>query len=349
KIICPMWLYMSVTVWMINSIFKSQTSVFGNKINHKPQTLGANRPRCSNLASTGFSHWNTGHRRYYSNTADSKIHSTMVNGKVTSFDNTNDETVRAVTKKSTRDMVGIYTIYNKTTGNYYIGSSYKDIYKRFTKHTIDTNTNNITKNAVSKYGLEGFKFLITEFWYEDPLKVQTPEDTRSERDKRSITKRMTEQYIEQFCPKYNIRTTISGVSTQKDTEEARQKMREAWKGNTNRTELITNTKGKTTSEEDRSKLREVALKRPPMSEETRTKCITGNKPVCLYFYSIVNKEKVTDKSQFFVYSSMKETSMETDCGMKTTYRAINYHNGFMPTMKLVASFGDKKYCYTELI
>ena len=87
----------------------------------------------------------------------------MVNGKVLSFDNLNDETVRAVLKKSTRDMVGIYLIYNKLTGNYYIGSSYKDIYKRFTKHLIDLNTNNILKNGVCKYGLEGFKFLILEF------------------------------------------------------------------------------------------------------------------------------------------------------------------------------------------
>ena len=351
KIICPIWLYISVLVWIINSIFKDQTSVFGNKINHKPQTSSVNRPlRCSNFAYTGFSHLNLGgHRRYYSNTADSKIHSLMVNGKVISFDNLNDETVRAVIKKSTKDMIGIYLIYNKLTGNYYIGSSYKGIYKRFTKHLLDLNTNNILKNAVSKYGLEGFKFLIIEYWYEEPLKVQTSEDLRSERDKRSLLKRRLEQYIEQFCPKYNIRTKTSGPSEYKHTE-ARQKMREAWKGNTNRLEFITNlNKGKTLSDEHRNKLREVALKRPPMSEETKLKCITGNKPVCLYFYNIVNKEKVIDKSQFFVYSSMKELSIELECGIKTLYRAINYHNGFIPTMKFVASFGEKKYCYIELI
>lgn len=343
-IVCPTWLYLSVLALMTNSIFKAQTSVFGHKPSHKPQTSGSYRP---NLAYTGVSRLNPGDRRHYSNTAHSKIHSLMVNERVISFDNLNDETVRAVIKNTTRDMIGIYLIYNKLTGNYYIGSSYKGIYRRFAKHLLYLNTNIILKNAVSKYGLDGFKFLIIEHWYEDPQKVQSPEDLRSERDK---LLKIEEQYIEQFYPKYNNLTKTSGPSGYKHTEETRQKMRDAWKGNSSRLEFITNlNKGKTMSEEQRNKLREVALKRPPMSEETRLKCVTGNIPVRLYFYEIVNKEKVIDKSLFFVYSSMKELTIELGCGRKTLYRAIKHHNGFIPTMKFVANIGEKKYCYIELI
>lgn len=86
----------------------------------------------------------------------------MVNERVISFDNLNDETVRAVIKNTTRDMIGVYLIYNKLTGNLYIGSSYKGIYRRFAEHLLSPSTNKILKNAVSKYGLDGFKFLIIE-------------------------------------------------------------------------------------------------------------------------------------------------------------------------------------------
>lgn len=288
-------------------------------------------------------------KRYYSNSTKSgqEIHNLLANEKILSFDNLDKELVVKTIRHATENMIGVYLIYNKLTGNFYIGSSYKNIFKRFTQHLIHLNTNKIVKNAVLKYGLESFKFLILEYSYEDPQKIQTSEDIKTEINK---LLKIEENYISEYNPKYNILTKTSSSSDYKHREESRQKMRESYKSNPHRLEFISNlNKGKKLSEEVKNKLREIALKRPPMSEETKLKCATNNKPIRLYFYTIVNKEKVVDRSQFFVYNSMKELSIDIFCDRKTLNRAIKYHNGFIPTMKYITSIKAQKLCYIEFL
>lgn len=256
-------------------------------------------------------------KRYYSNSTKSgqEIYYLITNENILSFDNLDKELVVKTIRYATENMIGVYLIYNKLTGNFYIGSSYKNIFSCFTQHLIHLNTNKILKEAVLKYGLESFKFLILEYSYEDPQKVQRSEDLKTEINK---LLKIEENYIREYDPKYNI-------------------PHHRWGGTP---PMVGNVK---------NKLREIALKRPPMSEEIKLKCTTKNKPIRLHFYTIVNKEKVVDRSQFFVYNSMKELSIDIFCNIKTLNRAIKYHNGFIPTMKYITSVKVQKLCYIEFL
>jgi len=60
---------------------------------------------------------------------------------------------------------GVYKIYNKITGNFYIGSAITNrISVRFRNHLIHGTGNSITKKAVNKYGINNFKFVILEYY-----------------------------------------------------------------------------------------------------------------------------------------------------------------------------------------
>ena len=60
-------------------------------------------------------------------------------------------------------------------------------------------------------------------------------------------------------------------------------------------------------------MREKALNRPPMSPETREKCITKTRPVILYNLS---------DTVFGKYSSVREAANAINCGEKTIRRAL---------------------------
>jgi hypothetical protein len=72
-------------------------------------------------------------------------------------------------------------------------------------------------------------------------------------------------------------------------------------------------RGKKLSPEVIEKIREAALKRPPMSPETKLKCITKNKPVILY-----NKNGTV----FGQFTSILEAAKAVNCNEKTISRAL---------------------------
>jgi hypothetical protein len=65
-----------------------------------------------------------------------------------------------------RQKAGIYKIYNKINGKYYIGSAITNrINVRFRNHMVASQSGNSNiKKAINKYGLINFKFIILEYY-----------------------------------------------------------------------------------------------------------------------------------------------------------------------------------------
>src|SRR5688572_30252851 len=70
-------------------------------------------------------------------------------------------------QKETKNISGIYLIFNKITGDYYIGSaSTNRFFARFSNHLLYFRGSKIVKLAVRKYKLNNFAFLILELFPE---------------------------------------------------------------------------------------------------------------------------------------------------------------------------------------
>jgi hypothetical protein len=77
-----------------------------------------------------------------------------------------DET-RKIILKDTKGLSGIYLIFNKISGDYYVGSASTDkFYSRFSNHLLYFRGSKLLKHAVRKYSLSNFAFLIIELFPE---------------------------------------------------------------------------------------------------------------------------------------------------------------------------------------
>jgi group I intron endonuclease len=65
-------------------------------------------------------------------------------------------------KETLSGRVGVYSIICNVTGAIYIGSSI-DIGNRLVRHLVDNKTNEHLQNAIKKYGLDYFTFVVVEF------------------------------------------------------------------------------------------------------------------------------------------------------------------------------------------
>ena len=67
----------------------------------------------------------------------------------------------------TRNLSGIYLILNKVTLDYYIGSTSTGIFHaRFSNHLFNFNGSKVVKNAVKKYAISSFAFIVLELFPE---------------------------------------------------------------------------------------------------------------------------------------------------------------------------------------
>jgi group I intron endonuclease len=97
--------------------------------------------------------------------------------------------------KELKNKAGVYLWHNNITGDQYIGSS-RNIYKRladyFKASNLAKHRNSYILNAISKYGIEIFSFII----------IQIVGDTESVTKKQCL--QIEQKYIAEFNPKYNI-------------------------------------------------------------------------------------------------------------------------------------------------
>lgn len=218
------------------------------------------------------------------------------------FENLDSENARKEISNKTYGLSGIYMIINKTTQDYYVGSAATNkINARFSNHLIYFRGSKIVKLAVKKYGLKNFAFIILELY---------PYIVNRENNKELLD--LEDRYLKLLLPNYNILTEAGSSFGYKHTEVDRQKMRDIY-SDARREQIGSLNRGKTLSPETIEKLRAQALKRPPMTDETKLKCIANTRPVILYNLN----DTVYGK-----YSTVREAAAAINCGEKTIRRAL---------------------------
>jgi group I intron endonuclease len=218
------------------------------------------------------------------------------------FEDLNLESTRKQVLIYTKNLSGIYMIINKITKDYYIGSaSTNRFYGRFSNHLIYFRGSKIVKLAVKKYNLENFAFLILELY---------PNIVTKEKNKELID--LEDKYLKLLLPNYNILTEAGSSFGYKHTEIDRQKMKELYT-NARRERIGNLNRGKSLSLETIEKIREKALKRPVMSEETKKKCIKHTRAVTLYNL---------DRTIYGKYNTIIDAAKAINCNEKTIRRAF---------------------------
>ena len=228
------------------------------------------------------------------------------------FENLVREDIRKQILNETKGLSGIYLIVNKITKDYYIGSAATNrFYARFSNHLIYFRGSKIVKAAVKKYGLENFAFLILELY---------PNIVTKENNKELLD--LEDRYLKLLLPNYNILTEAGSSFGYKHTEVDRQKMKDLFTnerreliGSLNRAALP-----QKLSPETIEKIREKALNRPPMSDETKQKCITHTRPVVLYNLN---------GTVYGEYSTILDAANSINCGEKTIRRALKTEKGLV--------------------
>lgn len=204
----------------------------------------------------------------------------------------------------TRNLSGIYLILNKVTLDYYIGSaSTGKFFARFTNHMFNFNGSKTVKNAVNKYKISSFAFIVLELF---------PEIVNKENNKRLLD--LEDFYLKSLLPNYNILTEAGSSFGYKHTEITRLKM---WANYSEhrRATIGSLNKGKSLSFYTKELIKKAASNR--------------TKPVYLpqYLENMKKKSKAVriynfDYTVFGEFSSIIEASKSIGCDQKTIRRAL---------------------------
>lgn len=219
------------------------------------------------------------------------------------YENLHLDETRKTILKDTKNLSGIYLIFNKITGDYYIGSaSTNRFYARFSNHLLYFKGSKILKNAVKKYNISNFAFLVLEIFNE----IVNKENNKKLLD-------MEDFYLKYLLPNYNILTEAGFSFGYKHTELDRIKMKDNYSlecrefiGNLNR--------NKNLSKDTIEKIRNKALTREKIIFSELLKIKKNSKPIVLYNL---------DCTVFGEYPSIIEAARSINCGDKTIRRALN--------------------------
>ena len=218
------------------------------------------------------------------------------------YENLDKENLKTQILNETKGLSGIYMIVNKITKDYYIGSaSTNRFYARFSNHVIYFRGSKIVKSAVKKYELNNFAFIILELF---------PNIVTKENNKDLLN--LEDKYLKLLLPNYNILTEAGSSFGYKHTEIDRIKMREIF-SDERRERIGSLNRGKKLSPETIEKMREKALNRPPMSNETKKNCISNTRPIVLYNLN---------GTVYGKYITILEAAKSINCGEKTIRRAL---------------------------
>ena len=218
------------------------------------------------------------------------------------FENLNLENIRKQILNDTKGLSGIYIIVNKLTKDYYIGSAATNrFYSRFSNHLIYFRGSKIVKLAVKKYNLENFAFIVLDLY----PNIVTKENNKELMD-------LEDKYLKLLLPNYNILTEAGSSFGYKHSEIDRQKMKDIYT-DTRREMIGSLNRGNKLLQETIEKIREKALNRPPMSEETKKKCITHTRPII--FYNL-------NGTIYGKYSTIIDAAKAINCNEKTIRRSL---------------------------
>ena len=218
------------------------------------------------------------------------------------FENLNLESTKKEILNISKGLSGIYMILNKVNQNYYVGSaSTNKFYARFSNHLIYFRGSKIVKSAVKKYELKNFAFIVLELY----PNVVTKENNKELLD-------LEDKYLKLLLPNYNILTEAGSSFGYKHTEVDRIKMKDVY-SDARRERIGSLNRGQKLSPETIEKMREKALNRPPMSNETKKNCISHTRPIVLYNLN---------GTVYGKYFTILEAAKSINCGEKTIRRAL---------------------------
>jgi group I intron endonuclease len=220
------------------------------------------------------------------------------------YENLHMEGIKARVLSETRDLAGIYLILNKTTGDYYVGSASTGKFNsRFVNHLFNFNGSKVVKNAVKKYKISAFAFIILEIFPE----VVTKKNNKSLLD-------LEDFYLKSLLPNYNILTEAGSSFGYKHTEISRIKMRSNY-SEERRMTLANLNKGKTFSLETIEAMKKAALNRlkPLYSLKAVNNMKKNSKAIIVYNF---------DYTVFAEFPSILEASKSLGCDQKTIRRAL---------------------------
>ena len=299
---------------LIYPVGNNMKNIKYNKLNNK-STYYLNKRRYSTIPSS-----NNSIEFSYSERLNSIIKELELN-PVYIFENLDSENIRKQILNETKDLSGIYMIVNKITKDYYIGSAATNrFYARFSNHLIYFRGSKIVKSAVKRYKLNNFAFIILELY---------PNIVTKENNKELLD--LEDKYLKLLLPNYNILTEAGSSFGYKHTEVDRQKMKDIYTDA--RREMIGSlNRGKNLSPETIEKMKEKALNRSPMSDETKEKCIVHTRPVVLYNLN---------GTVYGEYSTILDAANSINCGEKTIRRALKTEKGLVKRQWIVKDLSTK--------
>jgi group I intron endonuclease len=215
-----------------------------------------------------------------------------------------DKTVKSRVLNDTRGLSGIYLILNKVTLDYYIGSaSTGRLHARFSNHLFNFHGSKVIKNAVKKYGISSFAFVVLELF---------PEIVNKENNKKLLD--LEDFYLKSLLPNYNILTEAGSSFGYKHSETTRLNMKTNY-SEERRLAIGSLNKGKSFSPSTIEAMKQSALNRvkPIYSEQSIQNMKKNSKAILVYNM---------DYTVFGEFPSITEASKSLGCSQKTIYRAL---------------------------
>lgn len=220
------------------------------------------------------------------------------------YENLSDNTVKARVLNETRNLSGIYLILNKVTMDYYIGSAATGrLHSRFSNHLFNYHGSKVVKNAVKKYGISSFAFLVLELF---------PEVVNKENNKQLLD--LEDFYLKSLLPNYNILTEAGSSFGYKHSEISRIKMKAGY-SEERRISIGNLNKGKSLSPDTIELIKQAALNRekPIYSEESLKNMKKKSKAIL-----VCNM----DHTVYGEFSSIVDAAKSLGCDSKTITRAL---------------------------
>ena len=220
------------------------------------------------------------------------------------YENLSNNTIKTRVLNETRNLSGIYLILNKVTLDYYIGSaSTGKLHARFINHLFNFNGSKIVKNAVNKYNISSFAFIVLELF---------PETVNKENNKKLLD--LEDFYLKTLLPNYNILTEAGSSFGYKHSEITRLNMKTNY-SEERRTAIGLLNKGKMLSVSTIELMTQSALnrKKPLYSAEAVKNMQKKSKAILVYNL---------DYTVFGEFFSIKSASKSLGCNEKTITRAL---------------------------
>lgn len=139
---------------------------------------------------------------------------------------------------------------------------------------------------------------------------------------------MEDRYFKLLLPNYNILTEAGSSFGYEHTEIDRKKMREIY-SEERRERIGKLNRGKKFSKETIERMREAALRRPKITEETRKKCISNTRPVVLYNLN---------GTIYGEYKTVVEAGNATNSSVKTIRRALKTDKKILKRKWIIKEF-----------